>query len=217
MPVLVAVGLAFTTAAAFTFAVRMVVVMRMSVTAAAAATFFAVAMTTTAATTAGAVNVAVGKLLLSRVALGYQLYREDEILARERMIRVQSHLIAIDLHHANDRRMTVLTGLKIVADLYLVHRKLRNVDRIDLGFIAKTITLFRADDHVLALACVHLNQALFETFDDLANAREELERTPFRGLIQDLAGLVTQGVVEADDLLCRHFPTQSARLLHGKP
>ncbi len=124
MPVLVAMGLAFTTAAAATFAVRMIVVMRMAVTAATAATFFAMAMSAATAASAGAVSMAVSQLLLSRVALGYEVHRKDEVFARERMVRVQRYLVAFDLYHANDRRVAILAGLEIVANFDLIHRKL---------------------------------------------------------------------------------------------
>lgn len=113
--------------------------------------------------------------------------------------------------------MAIRTGLEVVAYLYLVHGQLGNIDGVDLRLVAETVSLLGTHDHVSARSLFHAQEVFFETFDDLANAGQEFEWTPFWRLIQDLAGLVTQGVVEADDLLCRHSPTQSPLPLHGNP
>lgn len=113
--------------------------------------------------------------------------------------------------------MTVLACLKIIPHFNLIYGELGNVDSIDLRFIAETVAFFGTNDHFVTLTFLHGEEAFFETLDDLARAGKEFKRTSFGGLVQDLASLVAQGVIEADDLLCGHLHTQSPLLLLGKP
>lgn len=215
MPVIVGFFLAApTTAARFG---AMVVVVRMGVSTPTAAATATLALSAATAATATAMDMAMSQLFLGRVSLRDEIYREDQIFASERVVCVERDLVAFDLYHAHDRRVAIRARLKIIADLYFVHGELGDRNRINLRFVPEAVTLFRANDNFIALAFPHGKQTFLEAFDDLTCAGEKLERTAFRRLVQDLAGLIAKCIIEGDDLLCRHFHTQSACLDLGKP
>src|SRR5690606_6711739 len=125
---------------------------------------------------------------------------ERQVLARERVVRVERDALARHLGDADDDGLAVgLPELELLADLR-VH-PLGELVRAHLEHhlvAARAIGLVGGNPNGLRLARLHARHAGVEAGDDLAAAERELERLAAFGGIERGAVVEGAGVVDAD-------------------
>lgn len=144
-------------------------------------------------------GVAVIEFVLAGGAHGEHFDIEDEILARQRMISVERHLITFNSNHRDNRRLAVAIGLEHVADIERFHRQAiaRNLsDQLRIAFSVRL--LGRNHDHALG-SRRQPSQGLFQAIDDLACTFKIQNRFAADGGVQQLPLLVTKCVVKGND------------------
>src|SRR5690606_10639152 len=169
---------------------------------AAAAAGFAVAMPATAAATGlQLVNVAVLDPYGGATALLDDLDVKRQIDARQRMIRVEQHLVALDAHHRDDRRVGIGAGLKTVANVELaLDRQQFAQDLLHLRVVAFAVALDRRHIDARLGAGRKTGHGLVEPLDDLPHALQITDRPAAGGGVEHATLGIEQRVVKGDDV-----------------
>src|ERR1019366_7972476 len=117
----------------------------------------------------GPVRVAVLQLLRRRGPRRDHLDLEGQVHARQRMIGVERHVVAVDRHDGEDRRVTVLAGLELLTHLQLAaHRQRGAFHLLHLRGIMRAISLRGRHLHAQLRAGDGGPQARVEPVNDLA-------------------------------------------------
>lgn len=175
-------------AAAFAFSFWLVV---------AATAFFG--FTATTAATATLVNVAMRYLLFSRRANFLDRHVEVEVLARERVIAVDSDIVVFDFNHTNRDRALVSVGLKLHACLK-VFNTLKTLLGHDLlqCWIDLAIAIFWIDAHFCSLANELTCEGSLEAWNNVTMTVEIDHWLSRLRLINQISFIIFKGVVHCD-------------------
>ena len=115
----------------------------------------------------------VTQFLRRRLAGAQHLDVEGQIDARQRMIRIQQHLVAVDRDHGYGRRKLILPGLELVPHRQLaLYGQLAALHRLHLFGIAFAVGLGRRHQHSRLQTRRRAVQLLVEPVDDLPRTFE---------------------------------------------
>ncbi len=161
----------------------------------------AAALAGAAATAAAFVRVAMLQFFRARRTRRDDLDFKGQIDARERMIRVEHHVITFDPSHCDDRRVTIFTGLKTVADLELaVDGQHLALYALHLLLVAQPVRFGGGDLHARFRPSGLPAQLFIEPFDDLARTFEIADRSATRRGVEQLALLIAERIVKRDNV-----------------
>lgn len=142
------------------------------------------------------VHVAVIDFLRGGGAFLDHLDFEIQTLPSERMIRIERDALSLDRHDAHDRRVTILSGAKHVADLHFIDGQRLALDRLDLLVIPNPISPLGREGHTPLFARTRRAQKLFETVDDRSAPLEIDDGLLAAGGVEHLPAFVTKDVME---------------------
>jgi hypothetical protein len=147
------------------------------------------------------VDVAMRKFFVGRFAHVGDLDREVQGLARERVVAIDGHVVALDLRDGDVDRPLVIATLELHARLQVfdaLERGLRH--DLDKLRVAHAVTLFRHHVDLELIAGLLAFQRLLEARDDMALAVDVSQRLATVGAVDDVALVVGQRVVEGNDV-----------------
>src|SRR5260370_25212017 len=151
---------------------------------------------------AGAVHVPVRELRLGGCTHLGNLDLEVQALAGERMIAIEGHKVAGDLRDGHGPR--AVPGLRLQPHPHLeVREALEGTARHALheSLVKLPIAIGRRDRHLQLVPSVLARQLALETGYEIAMAVQVRERLALRGTVDDIADVILQVVVNADDLV----------------
>src|SRR5262245_3428395 len=143
------------------------------------------------------VHVAVRDFLVRRLPHLLDLDREVERPARERVVAVHRHEIALDLHDRHEARPLrtarahLHAGREALAPAEPVAR-----DHLYQALVARAVAMLWRDGHVDPVACGLAHERLLEPGDDVALAVQVAERRAAGRGLDHVALLIAQGVMQ---------------------
>ena len=175
-------------AAAFAFSFWLVV---------AATAFFVFTAATAASTTL--VNVAVCDLFFSRRANFLDRHVEVEVLARERVVTIDSDIVVFDFNHTNRDRALIGVGLELHPGLKIFDA-LKTLLRHDLlqCWIDLAIAIFWIDAHFCSLTNELTCEGSLEAWNDVTMTVKIDHWLSRLGLINHSSFIIFKGVVHCD-------------------
>lgn len=164
----------------------------------AAATAFALAFTAATAT-AALVDVAVGDFFFSRRANFLDRHVEVQVLARERVVAVDSDFVAFDFDDADRDRPLIGARLKLHAGLEIFHalETVLGHDLLKRG-IWLAVAVGWSDAHVGAVTGFFTDESGFEAWNNVTMSVEIRQWLPWLGLIDQSSFVIFKSVVHGD-------------------
>ncbi len=153
--------------------------------------------------TAFTVNVAVGHFFLGGVADGHDFHLEVQTLASQRVVAVDSNVIAIQIADSDDLHLAVRRGsVELHAHFQLVdtfeHAAAQGADQFGGVF---TVGIFRFYGNGQLITNLFAFQSLFQARDNVTCALQVDQRRAAGGAVDDLTSVVGQGIVNGDSLV----------------
>ena len=187
------------TATAAALAVTFAVTFAVAFATAAAA--FTVAVPVATAATALLVRVAVGDFIFARRPHRRQLDVKNQINAGQRMIGIQEHLVAVDLHHAHDRGKLIGPNAELVAGVKLALNGQQRLEHpLNLRRVMLAIGFGRGHLNGLLGANCHAAQRFIQPIDDLPGALQITDRLTARGGVEQTALGIAECIVKSDNV-----------------
>src|SRR5882762_3243643 len=157
---------------------------------------------------AGAVHVPVRELRLRGCPHLGNLDLEVQALAGERMIAIEGHQVASDLGDGHGPH--AVPGLRLQPHPHLeVREALEGTawHALHESLVILPVAIGRRDRHLQLVPSVLARQLALETGYEIAMAVQVRERLAPGGTVDDIAGVILQGVVDADNLVPRDAHT----------
>ncbi|SST08247.1 Uncharacterised protein [Acinetobacter baumannii] len=150
-------------------------------------------------------DVAVGDFLGVGLAHVDYLDLEVQALAGQRMVAVDGHVVAVDVADGDDLHAAVRSrGVELHADFQFVDafEHLAGQGRDQFGAVF-AIGVFRLDGDAQFVTDVLAFQGLLQADDDVAGTVQVDQRRATSGTVDDIPGVVGQGIVDGNRLVGR--------------
>ena len=147
--------------------------------------------------TAFTVDVAVGHFFLGGVADSNDLHLEVQALTSQRVVAVDSHVVAVQIADGDDLHLAVRSGcVELHAHFQLInafeHAAAQGADQFG-GVFAVSIFRFYGDSQFVTDVLAF--QSLLQARDDVTCTLQVDQRRAAGGAVDDLTSVVGQGIV----------------------
>ena len=150
-----------------------------------------------------AMDVTMSDFFLAGVTDGNDLHFEVQALTGQRVVAVDSDVVAVQVTNGDDLHLAVRRrSVELHADFQLVnafeHAAAQGADQFSGVF---AVGIFRLDGNVQLVADFFTFQGFFQARDDVACAMQVDQRSAAGGAVDDLTSVVGQGLVDGDSLI----------------